>query len=92
MITRMFVTTIVFFLTIRAFWSDALGADQVFNPFGILLLELTLLVWFGWDTIHDAFTAAKRRVERADHTPGLCDHRGMENLKHPSQWCHSSSP
>lgn len=59
MIAKILTTLIMFGLAVNAFWSNALGAGHFFNPFGILFLFLTALVWFAWDTISDAFKSVK---------------------------------
>jgi hypothetical protein len=56
---RIISTTIMFLLAVYAFWGDALGVGRLFNPFGVLFLILTALVWFKWDLIRDSFRAVK---------------------------------
>jgi hypothetical protein len=58
-ITRIVATTIVLILAFGAFWSDAMGAGRILNPFGILFLVLAGIVWFKWDLVRDAFGTAK---------------------------------
>lgn len=59
MIARIFVTLIVLLLAVYAFVGNALGAGHYFNPFGILCLFLTALIWFAWEPFRDAFLEAK---------------------------------
>jgi hypothetical protein len=59
MVGRISTTVILFFIAVCAFWSDALGAGHLFNPFGILFLVLAALVWFAWRPIRDGFLSAK---------------------------------
>ena len=59
MFVRIFVTTALVLLGIYAFWDDALGGGHIFNPWGIMFLLFAALVWFGWQTIRDAFKSAK---------------------------------
>ncbi|MGH7111674.1 MAG: hypothetical protein ACREFK_14750 [Stellaceae bacterium] len=63
MISRIFVTLVMFFLAIYAFWSGAFGEGHVFNPFGILFLGLTAIIWFAWETVRDAFRTAKNESD-----------------------------
>lgn len=58
MIFRIAVTVLMTFLTVYAFWSNA-GEGRFFNPFGILFLMLTILVWRAWRPICAAFRSAK---------------------------------
>jgi hypothetical protein len=58
-IARIAVTVMIFLLAIYAFWGDALGVGRLFNPFGILFLGLTALVWFKWELIRDSFRSVK---------------------------------
>jgi hypothetical protein len=59
MIVRLLVTTIAALLALGAFWGNALGAGHLFNPFGILFLFLTVLIWFKWEIIREAFHSVK---------------------------------
>jgi len=59
MLLRICITTALAILGIYAFWSDALGAGHVLNPFGIMFLLLAALVWFAWQTIREAFRSVK---------------------------------
>ena len=72
------VTAISLLLAAGAFWGDALGAGHVFNPFGILFLFLSAVIWFGWGPIHEGYISAKNEFEPADHPPGTDDHQGNE--------------
>ena len=83
MISRMLVTTIVWLLAIGAFWGDALGAGHVLNPFGILLLALSGLIWFGWGPVREAFLSAKDESNIPIIRLGSAIIGGMESLKHP---------
>ena len=60
MIARAITTAAMLILAIYAFADDALGAGRFFNPFGILFLGLTALVWFGWGPLRDGFMSAKQ--------------------------------
>jgi hypothetical protein len=79
---RISVTTIVLLLAAGAFWSNALGAGQMFNPVGILLLGLSFFIWSGWATIRDAFISAKDESNVPIIRLGSAIIRGMESLKH----------
>ena len=59
MIVRISTTLIIFGLGIDAFWSNALGAGHYFDPFGVLFLFVTALVWFAWKPISEAFKSVK---------------------------------
>jgi hypothetical protein len=59
MIFKIFVTLVIFFLAVYAFWCNAFEEGHFFNPFGILFLVLAVLVWFGWRPICGAFRSAK---------------------------------
>jgi hypothetical protein len=59
MILKILTTLIMLGLGVVAFWSDAVGAGHFFNPFGVLFLFLTALVWFAWKPISDAFKSVK---------------------------------
>ncbi len=59
MIGRISVTFILFLLAIYAFWGNALGGGRLFNPAGIVFLVLTVITWFAWRPICEAFRAAK---------------------------------
>ena len=63
MTARIAVTLAMFLLAVYAFWGDALGVGRVFNPFGILFLLLTALVWFKWQLIRDSFKSVKEESE-----------------------------
>ena len=91
MVSRIVVTAIVVLLAIGAFWGDALGAGHVLNPFGILILALSGLVWFGWTPFREAFLAAKDESDIPIIRPGSTIIGGMESLKHPAPSRRSSS-
>jgi hypothetical protein len=59
MIIRIFGTTALAVFGIYGFWSDAVGGGHILNPFGIMFLIFSALVWFFWQTIHEAFKLAK---------------------------------
>jgi hypothetical protein len=55
MIVRIICTGFVLLLGLGGFlgWGPAPGGP--FNPFGILALLVSGVVWFGWDMIQDAY-------------------------------------
>ena len=59
MISRIFVTLLMLFLTVYAFWGNAFDEGHFFSPLGILFLALTIVIWFKWEIIRDAFRTAK---------------------------------
>jgi hypothetical protein len=59
MVNRMLVTAVVPLLALGAFWGNALDAGRFFNPFGILLLFLAVVVWLMSVPLRDGFIAAK---------------------------------
>lgn len=59
MFSRIFFTLIMLFFTVYAFWSNVFEEGYFFSSFGILFLVLTVLIWFGWRPICDAFRSAK---------------------------------
>jgi hypothetical protein len=59
MIAKISTTLIMFGLAIDAFLSNALGAGYYFNPFRVLFLFVTALVWFAWKPISEAFKSVK---------------------------------
>lgn len=59
MIARCVSTALVFLLALYAFWGNALGAGRIFNPFGLLFLLFTYVIWFKWEIVRDAFASAK---------------------------------
>jgi hypothetical protein len=92
MIAKMVTTAAMLFLAIYAFVGDALGAGHFFNPFGILFLALTALVWLGWGPVHDGFMSAKQEsnlpiIRLSAKTVG-----GMIRLRHVSRRYRSPSP
>jgi hypothetical protein len=59
LVARISVTVIMFLLAVYACVGNALGAGHFFNPFGILCLVLTALIWFAWEPIRDGFLSVK---------------------------------
>ncbi len=81
MFVRIFVTTALAVFGIYAFWSDALGAGHILNPFGIMFLLLAALVWFGWQTIREAFKSVKDESNIPILRMGSTIIKGMEDIK-----------
>ena len=81
MFVRIFVTTALAVLGICAFWSDALGAGHILNPFGIMFLLFAALVWFGWQTIREAFKSVKDESNIPILRMGSTIIKGMEDIK-----------
>jgi arginine exporter protein ArgO len=81
MFVRIFVTTALAVFGIYAFWSDALGAGHILNPFGIMFLLLAALVWFGWQTIREAFESVKDESNIPILRMGSTIIKGMEDIK-----------
>jgi hypothetical protein len=46
MVARIAATAVMLLLAANAFCGDAPGAGQVFNPFGIMCLAASGIVWF----------------------------------------------
>ena len=59
MIFRIVITLVTFLLAVYAFLSNALNEGHFFNPFGLLFLMLTAIIWFAWRPICDAFRSAQ---------------------------------
>jgi hypothetical protein len=59
MIARAMCTAIMLLLALYAFWGNALGAGQIFNPFGIMFLLFAYIIWFKWDIVRGAFASIK---------------------------------
>jgi hypothetical protein len=55
MVARIFCTGLVLLLGIGGFFGDAPAAGGPLNPFGILALTLSGVIWFGWEMIQDAY-------------------------------------
>jgi hypothetical protein len=87
---RIISTTIMFLLAVYAFWGDALGVGRVFNPFGVLFLILTGLVWFKWDLIRASFKSAKEESNFPIIRLGSTSIQGM--MGRPRQKRHSDEP
>jgi hypothetical protein len=90
MFIRTFVTTALALLGIYAFWGDALGGGHFLNPFGIMFLLFAALVWFGWQTIREAFKSVKDESNIPILRMGSTIIKGMEAMKrgghqHPRQ-------
>jgi arginine exporter protein ArgO len=81
MFVRIFVTTALAVFGIYAFWSDALGAGHILNPFGIMFLLFAALVWFGWQTIREAFKSVKDESHIPILRMGSTIIKGMEDIK-----------
>jgi hypothetical protein len=80
MIARILATTIMFLLAVYAFVGNALGAGHYFNPFGILCLGLTALVWFKWEAVRDAVSSAKNESDMPIIRLGSTIIRGMAEV------------
>ena len=78
MIAKITATAISLLLAAGAFWGDALGAGHVFNPFGILFLLLTAIIWFGWGPIHDGYNSMKNEFGPSDYPLRVDYHTGNE--------------
>jgi protein-S-isoprenylcysteine O-methyltransferase Ste14 len=72
MIARIVVTLIMLGFAVNAFWSNAFDAGHLFNPFGIVFLCLTAVVWFAWNTIRESWSQ-KIASEKA----AMMDVKGM---------------
>ena len=77
------VTAISLLLAAGAFWGDALGAGHVFNPFGILFLFLSAVIWFGWGPIHEGYISAKNGSSLPIIRLGPTIIRGMSRAARP---------
>ena len=55
MIARCFWTAVLLLVAAIGFFGDAPAQGGPLNPFGIMLLALSGAVWFGWETIGDAY-------------------------------------
>ena len=76
MIPKILTTLILLLLGVNAFWSDALGAGNVFNPFGLLFLLLAAFVWFAWGPISNGFNSVKDEIEYPDPSDGFKNYPG----------------
>ena len=85
MFVRIFVTTVLAVFGICAFWSDALGGGHILNPFGIMFLLFAALVWFGWQTIREAFKSVKDESNIPILRMGATIIKGMEDMKRSGQ-------
>ncbi len=83
MIAKITATAISLLLAAGAFWGDALGAGHVFNPFGILFLLLTAIIWFGWGPIHDGYNSMKNESGLPIIRLGSTIIRGMRRAPQP---------
>jgi uncharacterized membrane protein YbhN (UPF0104 family) len=59
MVARVLITALMLLLAFAAFWGNALDAGYVLNPFGILFLFLSGIIWFNWASVRDGFISAK---------------------------------
>jgi hypothetical protein len=55
MIARIASTAFLLLMAAAGFFGAAPTAGGPLNPFGILLLALAGVIWFGWDVIVDAY-------------------------------------
>jgi len=81
MFVRIIITTTLALFGIYAFWSDALGAGQILNPFGIMFLLFVALVWFGWQPIREAFKSVKDESNIPILRMGATIIKGMEDIR-----------
>ena len=58
MIRRLLATTVLLLLAVGGFCGAGPGEIVPFNPFGLLFLGLSLLVWCKWTIIAGAFSPA----------------------------------
>lgn len=91
MIARIFVTLVAFGFAVSAFWSGALGGGHFLNPIGILLLLLTLVLWFAWPTVREGFRSAKEESDLPIIRLAGTAMDGLRNLMRPAEPHHSSS-
>ena len=68
MVARVLVTLVPALAGIYAFWDDAVGGGHFLNPFGIMLLLLAGLFWFGWGPIREGLRLSK---DQTGGVPGL---------------------
>jgi hypothetical protein len=54
MAARIFCTGVALLLAAIGFFANPVMATPL-SPFGILLLAISGIVWFGWDVIRDAY-------------------------------------
>ncbi|MGH7092298.1 MAG: hypothetical protein ACREFB_02030 [Stellaceae bacterium] len=55
MIARVLWTAVLLMLATIGFFGGAPATGGPLNPFGIMLLTLSGIVWFGWETIRDSY-------------------------------------
>jgi hypothetical protein len=70
MIARIFCTAGTLGLAGFEFFGNAVPADPL-SPFGIVFLTVSGVVWFGWETIGDAYAYREE----------ICPNRGHEFLQ-----------
>src|SRR5271169_3335931 len=59
MIGRILATAVALILALCAFWFNALGAGHFINPFGIVFLFFSVLIWFAWAAIRSGYISAR---------------------------------
>ena len=61
MVARIGCTGLLLALAAGNFFGDVLFPPGPLNPFGIVVLALAGIVWFGWDMIQDAYAYQEER-------------------------------
>lgn len=60
MAARVFWTAVTLLFAAGGFFGAAPTPASPLNPFGILFLVLSGIIWFGWETIRSTFSGAAR--------------------------------
>ena len=60
MVARLFWTAVTLLFAAGGFFGAAPTPASPLNPFGILFLGLSGLIWFGWGTIRSTFSGSAR--------------------------------
>src|SRR5262249_50659546 len=70
-IARVLVTAMLLLLAAANFLGGVLLPPGPLNPFGLVCLAISGAVWFGWETIEDAYAdqEERRRAGRQIPTP-----------------------
>ena len=69
MISRIVCTGLILLFAGGNFFSDVLLPPGPMNPFGIVFLALSGVIWFGWDMIRDAYAYQEERRGAGEHIP-----------------------
>ena len=69
MIARTVSTTVALLLAAGNFFGDTLMPPGPLNPFGIALLALSGVFWFGWEMILDAYAYQDERRRAGQKIP-----------------------